>query len=137
MIIAGSEKLEVTATGGLETNLLYRVDGSSKILEQYKGSLTLTASTTAVLAALTFAHASYNGLMIEYRIKEATTNDVRIGILMVATDGTTAQITDTFTETASVGVTWTAAVNGTNVELTYTTTANAKIMHADMKLFLA
>lgn len=80
-------------------------------------------SSNTALSSFTFAHATYNGVKIDYRIKEASTNNVRTGTLQVATDGSNASIVDTYTETSDPGVTWTAAVSGANVEIRYTTTS--------------
>lgn len=102
--------------------------------EQYIHSSTLTASSTnAVLSALTFAHASFEGVMIDYKIKEATTNRVRIGQLLISTNGTDTSIVDTFTETGDVGVTWNLNISGADVQVRYTTTANDKTMRAVVK----
>lgn len=112
-------------------------DAANFIEEAYVHAITLTASTTAVATALSFAHASFEGVEIVYKIKEATTNRVRIGRLRVVTDGTNISLVDDQTETADVGVTWSAAINGANVEISYTTTANNKTMRADIKRFKA
>lgn len=107
---------------------------SNFVEEQYLDALTLTASQTdAVQSSLTFAHASFEGIEITYKIKEATTNRVRVGTLRVATNGTDVSAVDTFAQTADVGVSWSAAVNGANIEVKYTTTANNKTMRADVK----
>lgn len=92
--------------------------------EEYVHAATLTANTTAVASAFTFAHASFEGLMIEYKMKQATSNRVRVGRLMLATNGTDVDVVDTFSETGDAEITWTAAVNGANIELSYTN-ANA------------
>lgn len=108
-------------------------DGSNFLEREYIHASTLTASQTAqALAALTFAFASFEGMEMTYKIKEATTNRVRIGTLRVVTDGTNVSITDTYNETADVGVTWTAAISGSNVEVRYTTTANNKTMRSEV-----
>jgi hypothetical protein len=102
--------------------------------QQYIDAITLTASTTAVASALTFDSTVYKGQLCEYLIREATTNRTRIGRLMICADGasgvagTTASVVDLSAETADVGVTWTAAMNSNNVEVSYTTTANNKTM---------
>ena len=102
--------------------------------EEYIHAVTLSASQTNTVATeFTFPHASFEGAMIEYKIKEATTNRVRVGRVMVATDGTTVSISDSFTETADAGVIWNAAIVGADVRLDYTTGANSKTMRADMK----
>jgi hypothetical protein len=102
---------------------------------EYINAITLTASqTSAVAAAFTFAHASYEGVIIEYKIKEATTNNTRTGTLYITTNGSDTSLTDTFTEIgAGVGTTWDLNINGSNIEVRYTTTANTKTMRAIMK----
>jgi hypothetical protein len=112
--------------------------GSSLIEEQYIHATTLAASqTNAIVTALNFAHASYEGVEITYKIKEATTNAVRTGKLSIATNGTDVSIVDSFNETADVGVTWSAVVNGANINVRYTTTANTKTARMDIKRFKA
>ncbi len=112
---------------------------SALIEEEYVDASTLANNTTAVVAAFTFAHASYVGLEVQYVIREATSLDTRIGSLLVSTDGTVASVSDVFSETADVGVSWSAAVSGANVELTYTSanSGNARTMRADLKRFRA
>lgn len=101
---------------------------------EYIHATTLTASqSSAVASALTFAHASFEAMLVEYKIKEATTNRVRTGQLYISTNGTDTSIVDTFGETGDVGVTWDLNVNGANIEVRYTTTANAKTMRAIVK----
>lgn len=139
----GSVVATAHGTGTLDakaTKLRRSENGASSnfIEEQYLDAQTLNASATAsVLAALTFAYASFEGLEITYKIKEASTSRVRIGTLRVVTNGTDTSMVDTFTETGDVGVTWTVAINGANLEVKYTTTANAKTMRADVKRFRA
>jgi len=107
---------------------------SNFIEEQYLDALTLTASQTdTVLAGLTFAHASFEGLEISYKIKEATTNAVRVGTLRVATNGTLVSVVDVSAQTGDVGVSWSGVVNGANINVLYTTTTNNKTMRADVK----
>jgi hypothetical protein len=101
---------------------------------EYVHAQTLTASqTNAVASAFTFAHASFEGCIIEYKIKEATSNNVRTGSIYICTNGTSTSLTDSFTEVGDVGVTWDLNINGSNVEVRYTTTANTKTMRAIVK----
>lgn len=111
----------------------------SLVEEEYFDSLALTDNNTAVLASFTFAHASYNAIQVEYLIREATSLKTRVGNLMIVTDGTTTSMTDTMTEVNDPGVTWSAAVSGANVQISYTTTStgNARTMRADLKRFRA
>lgn len=112
---------------------------SALVEEEYVDATTLLDATTAVVADFTFAAASYNAIEIEYLIREATSLKTRVGKLMVTTDGTSTSITDSFTEVGDPGVTWTAAVNTGNVEISYTATSttNARTMRADLKRFRA
>lgn len=133
--------------GGDRANALNQValkvargkQSSAMVEEEYIDSSTLADNTTAVVAAFTFAHASYNALEITYLIREATSLETRKGRLSVTTDGTTTSITDDFNEVGDPGITWAAAVNGANVELSYTTTStgNARTMRSDLKRFRA
>ena len=110
---------------------------TSFVEEEYAHALTLTGSqTNTVQSTLTFAHASFEGIEVTYKIKEATTNKVRIGKLRVVTNGTDIGISDDFTDSADCDVSWDAAINGANCEIKYTTAnANNKTMRADIKRF--
>jgi hypothetical protein len=106
--------------------------------EEYLHGIALSASqTNTVLASLSFAHASFEGQEVVYKMKEASTNRVRIGTLRIVTNGTDISLTDTYNETADLGVTWSAVVNGANIDVRYSSTANAKTMRADVKRFKA
>ena len=111
---------------------------ASFIEEEYIHAIALSgAQTDIVIADLTFAHATVDGLEITYKIVEATSGDIRIGTLRVVSDGTSVAINDMFTETADVGITFSAVVNGANVNVRYSSGANAATMRADVKKFLA
>lgn len=102
---------------------------SSANHEIENSSVSLTASTTAVLMSM--AHASFEGAMIDYKIKKST--GVSVGRLYVATDGTNASITDVGTETVAIGVSFSAAVNGVNLEVSYTNDATEGVMKSEIK----
>jgi hypothetical protein len=107
-------------------------------LHKYVHAATLTASqSNTALSALTFAHANWGGCEIEYLIKEATTNRIAKGRILVATNGTDVDIIEDKAETGDIGVDWTAAVNGANIEIRYTTTANNKTGRFIQKLLAA
>lgn len=138
VVVAGTQSLNVTATGGLQANLIKLMDSTAFVQETYKSALTLTDNSgPTALSALTFAHATYCASQIEYTIKEAI--GIRTGRIFVVCDGTNFSITDDYTETGDVGVTWTSAINGANVEVKYTTTdlAGNRTMQANIKLFQA
>ncbi len=108
------------------------------VQEQYYHALTLSESLAdEPETSLSFAFATYEAIEVTYKIKEATTNAVRIGKLRVVTNGTDVAVTDDFAESDDVGVSWDAVVNGSNIDVQYTTTANDKTMRADVKRFKA
>lgn len=108
------------------------------IEEEYIHAIALSASqTNAVMADFTVAHATVEGLEITYKIKEATSNDIRIGTLRVVTNGTDVSINDIYTETALVDVNFSAIISGTDLQIRYTSGINASTMRADVKKILA
>jgi len=137
VVVAGTESLNVTAIGGLQANLIKLMDGLAFVKESFKSALTLiNNSGPTALSALTFAFGTYCASQIEYTIKEAI--GIRTGRIFVVCDGANVSITDDYTETGDVGVTWTSAINGANVEVKYTTTNLAsRTMQANIKLFQA
>lgn len=113
---------------------------TSIIEEQYLHSLSLLdAQTDIVIASLGLAHATHEGMEVVYKIKEATTARVRIGTLSIVTNGTDISVVDSHNETGDVGVSFSAVINGANVDVRYSTTSsgNARTMRADVKRFLA
>ncbi len=114
--------------------------GSGQVVqEEYFDQLTLTGSqTNTVITSLTFAHASFDYVEITYRIKQTSGALVSGGTLRVITDGTVVQINDTRVDsTVDVGVVFSAVVSGSDINIRYTTTANNKVMRADVKRFRA
>lgn len=122
-------------------NSLKRAKQASKanfIEEEYIHSISLSASQTdTVISSLTFAHATIEGLEIVYKVKEATSGDIKIGTIRVVTNGTNVVLNEIGTETASTGITFSAAINGSNVEIRYSSGSNGATMRADVKKFLA
>lgn len=107
---------------------------SSFIEEEYIHSTALSASQTdTVIAGLTFAHATYEAIEVTYKIKEATTNNVRIGRFRVVTNGTAVVLQDDFTDSADTGVSFSAVVNGANINVRYSSGANASTLRMDVK----
>ena len=110
---------------------------SAAVEDEYLDSLSLTQSTTAVLAALTYDSRDFKGVEIVYTLNNG--NDRRIGRIMVANDNadtvasSNVSIVDFSTETADVDVIWSAAINGNNIEISYTTGAGTFAMRADVK----
>jgi hypothetical protein len=121
-------------------NSVKRAKQASKtgfVEEEYIHGVSLSASqTNAVISSFTFAHASVEGVEITYKMKDSA-GAVRIGTLRVATNGTDVTVVDTFADSADLGISFTAAVNGANVEVKYTSGATTATMRADVKKFLA
>lgn len=129
----GSLIQKAHGTGSLDQQVTKRrlsegYASSSFMEEQYLDAISLLDAQTAInVTSLQFAHASFEGLLVKYKIKEATSNRVRIGELSVVTNGTDVSIVDSNNENADVGVSWTAAIVTTNVEVRYTTTTTTNI----------
>jgi len=109
------------------------------IEEEYIYNQSLTASTTAVLAALTFDSKVYKAIHVEYQVRNG--NNRRTGKLYVVCDNadgvaaTNVSIVDNSTETAEINLSWSAAMNGDNVEISYTTSSGTYSINMDTKRF--
>lgn len=118
---------------------------SNFAVRSYSSSLSLAAnvSTLTAISGLSFAKATYGGVIIDYVIREATSLKQRVGRLFVATDGTTVSSSDQYSETAALGsasiLQLQAVVNGSNVEIQFINTdaTNACTMRAEVTKFLA
>lgn len=119
--------------------------GTQFMEEQYFDALALSSNVVSptVITALNISQTAFEGLVIEYKIKEATSNKVRIGKLIVTHDGTTASSSDQFSETAALGsalgLSLDATLNGGNIQIRYNNTnaSNACTMHCLVKRFRA
>ena len=142
-IVSASNGNIVVAPNGTG-RIRYAKDGALTrfIDEQYIDNVTLTGSTTAVLSALTFDTTVYKSQIVEFQIREATTNRCRVGKLMICADGADSSaaslvsVVQFSSETNDVGVTWAGAMNGNNAEISYTATANNKTIQMHVKRFL-
>lgn len=136
VVIAGTEALQVTATQGLAvTNALHLGAPGAQMQEIYYDAVTLTDDTTAVASTFTYVAANYEGLIIDYKIKIIGIG-ARVGRIFVCNlAASSVSLVDSFAETSDVGVSWSAAVNGANIELSYTTTSlgDVRTMRADVK----
>lgn len=125
---AFSEQLAVFNGTNFEVNNKRKMfDGVSVEFyeEEYHDNVALSGSqTNTVIAAFTFAHADFEGLDIEYKLRESTSNDVRIATLRIVTNGTSISYSETGNETASTGITLDAIINGANVEVRYSSGTN-------------
>lgn len=85
-------------------------------------SATLIDNTVVATSFATWAHATYQSIQIEYSIARGT--GIReSGTIYLATDGTTAGISQSFAAIGASGVTFTTDINGANIRLLYTTTS--------------
>lgn len=69
-----------------------------------------------------WAHASFDSFIIKYSLKRGTANK-ETGMLMIATDGTSASIAQSASSLGTLGVTFSVDVSGTDVRLRYTSTS--------------
>lgn len=107
------------------------------VSEEYIHSIALTGSqTNTVITAFTFAFASFDALEITYKIKQTSTNNMRVGTLRVVTNGTAVALNDVYTDTADMSISFDAVVNGSNINIRYTSGTNGGTMRADVKKFL-
>lgn len=136
----GTGTLDISATRFRRS--VNGADTTNFIEDQYFDALTLAANTssaTEISSSLSFALASFDSAIIEYKIKEATSNKVRVGQFIVTTDGTIASSSDQFTESAivgsAVGLSLTADISGGNVRILYNNTnaSNAATMRCNIR----
>lgn len=112
---------------------------------QYFDAVTLDENTSSftTISSLNFAHASFRGAIVDYTIREATSNSQRIGRLYIATDGTTSSSSDQYSETAQLGsatgLALQAIVNGANIEVQFNNTdaSNACTLRCEVTRFRA
>jgi hypothetical protein len=145
----GSIILTTNGTGTIDnvTTMMRRsTDGVNYFQDQYIDAMTLAANTSSaaeINSSLSFNLTNFDGAVINYRIKEATTNNIRIGQFYVSAQGTTVSSSDQFTETAALGSTLglqlTADINSGNVRILYNNTnaTNASTMRAQIRRFHA
>lgn len=121
-------------------NSVRRAKQASKttyIEEEYIHATTITASqTNAVISALSFAFATYDSLEITYKFKQTTSNAMRLGTLRITTNGTDISVTDTYNETAATGISFSAVVNGSNIDVRYSSGSPGGTLRMDIKRFL-
>lgn len=93
---------------------IWRQGAGAGLDDSFYGAIELAANITTATEIdpqLSFSASTYSGAVLNYSIKEATTNKCRVGQLYVSTDGTTANYADQFCETDTVG-----SVNGLQLE---------------------
>lgn len=129
---------EVVIAGQNSVRRAKQASKTSFVEEEYIHSIALLASqTNTVISDLTFAHATTEGMEITFKVKEASTGDIKIGTIRIVTNGTNVVLNEVSTETADTGITFSAVVNGANINVRYSSGANGATMRADVKKFLA
>lgn len=133
LVFDGTEAFKLSAAKGFL--LADNADASKVSKSLYKHGLSLSASQNATaLAALTFDPSLYQGCLVEYKIKDSA-GATRVGMLMISSNGTNTSVSDSFVETAPLGVSWSVGLGDGTVEVRYTTDASSKLMDAKIKLF--
>lgn len=114
---------------------------ANSVEEDYLHAQSLTASTTAVLASLTFDSKVYKSLLIEYTARRG--NDRRTGTIMVSANnvnGVASSVVQCFhdeLDTTDLALTWDVGLNGDNVEVSYTTSTGTYVANLHVKRFKA
>lgn len=131
---AGASAFQIQAL-----NVQRSTNGSNYVIETYTDSTTLT-DNSGPTAAFSFAFASVAGEEISYVIENgASPSLTRVGTLRItcSSDGTNPSISDMYSESSDAGVSWTAATNGSNIDIKYTATnqGSNRTMRSDIKSF--
>jgi hypothetical protein len=146
-IFSGASDMSLNANNGsnvlnIRSSAVKRgTDGTNYVTEKYTDSSTLTDNTSSSVAAFAFAIANFAGEEIEYVIEGGTAGaHTRIGKIMVtcSNSGTpVVSLSDMFSESADLGVSWSAAESGGTVTLSYTASNQGanRTMRADVKSF--
>jgi len=77
------------------------------------------------------------GIVITYKISLVSTNDMRVGMIYVASNGiSSASMQDNFAETDDIGVSWKASVDVSYIYLKYTTSlkSSQRSMVSEIKI---
>jgi len=101
--------------------------------EEYKHQMSIAANT-ADQVFLIVDHTSIEGLMVDFKVKEATSDRVRIGKLMIATNGTDISLVEMMTETDELNLMFSAVIDNDDIVVRVSSTsANASTMRAIVK----
>jgi len=105
-----------------------------EIEQQYIPSVTLTANTTVTVTS--YVAADFEGAIVDYKIKQASSGAVRTGQMYVSNNGTsTVSSSDNYTETLDAEIILSADINGSDIRIRAQNTdaANNSIMRLDIK----
>lgn len=92
-------------------------------------------ASNVVITAFTRSYLTASAVQIDYVIREDNTTAMRVGTFRVVTNGTSISYSDTYTETASIPITLDAVINGSNINIRYSSGSNPATMRADQKVF--
>ena len=116
------------SSGNLDADSNLAWDDSEKSLDLngkkqtvLSSGITINDNQVAALSIVTFPHATFEHAILEYSVVRNGEN--RTGRIVVSTNGTTVGFSDDFVETVAVGVSFTAVVNGSDLEIRYTSTS--------------
>lgn len=135
---SGNTRLDWSAANtDMKQTVLRRSDsaaGSNYIDQQYIDAVTLTANTTVTVTS--YVAANFEGAIVDYKIKQASSGAVRTGQMYISNNGTsTVSSSDNYTETLDAEVILSADINGSDIRLRAQNTdaANNSIMRLDIK----
>jgi len=128
--IAVSKLAALTASKAVATDgsgFLTTVNASSSELNYLVNTealqtLLLNDNQASAATIASWAHASYDSLIVFYSLKRGAGNK-EAGTLMITTDGTDAAIAQSAANLGTLGVTFSVDVSGTDLRLRYTSTS--------------
>lgn len=132
IVIAGDQSLIVSAAEGIK--LAQDGDPTKYVQMKYKDSILLPGGSESLISDLGFSTSVHNGLWASYKIRDQGTGAVRVGHLLLGTDGSDVSVADSFAETATLDITWSASVVSGEVEVTCLAGSGDKIMNAKLEL---
>jgi hypothetical protein len=125
----------------IKNTVRFGATAANSMEQDYLHAVSLTASTTAVLASLTFDTTVYKSLFITYTCRNGNTR--RTGTIMVSADNvatvasSSAECFHDELDNGTVDLTWSVAMNGNNCEVSYTTGAGTYVANLKVERFKA
>lgn len=110
-------------------------DTNLHLVEVYDTNLPILSGQSGQISSFAFPATSYAGCRVEYRLKASTSGNVRVGTLYIGVNGNDASITDFYTETDSLDISWSVNVVSGTVQLEYTNGSGDKLLTMDTKYF--
>lgn len=116
--IGGAPALGAVIEVGYNTEL--EIHNTELVVDNFQ----LGANQTDQPTGFYFDKNIFNTAILDYSLKDASGN-MAVGHLRMITDGVTVQVFDSFTQTASLGITFSGAISGDHILLRYTNTSSA------------